>query len=364
MSNFRTAYTPIKTPLGRRLDFFRLRILPVIVFLLVGVVVFFLWTDRVQSPTFIGKAEGLVAPVTAPETGLIRRLLVEPFDAVRAGDPLFTIEITDSLLATTRTAVLRAQIDLLQKGLDPIANWQRNRINYASLRTEQMEEQIAISALGLRELQQERTLSRLQSLVETGGAMLQDAEDARLELDLIREERSLRQEHAGRVALLLEQIDRTDERFSTDGDDPIQSAVRVLELEIEALQRELMPVTIVAPIDGIVSVIHFSENSYLPRGEIIMHINDSRVRYLTGYIRQPFSVRPMMGDEVHVRLRTRDKSMIIAEIDRVGGRVELIDPSLQRPGLTNESGLPVRIRLPLDYDWPLYPGEIVDVGLY
>jgi multidrug resistance efflux pump len=335
----------------------------VIVFLLVGVAVLLLWTERVQSPSFVGKAEGLSAPVTAPETGLIRRVFVEPFDAVRAGDSLFVIELSDSALVSARISVLRAQIELMQAGLDPIADWQRNRINYAGLRTDQMEEQIAASALALRELQQQRTLERLRTLVISGAATLQDVEEAELELDLIRDERALRQEHAERIADLIEQIDRTDNRFAGEREDPVLKAVRVLEQEIEALQREFRPVAVVAPIDGVVSAVYFAENSYLPRGEIMMFINDTQVRYLTGYIRQPFTVRPSPGDVVQVRMRTQGREMLVGEIDRIGGRVELIDPALQRPGLTNESGLPVRIRLPLDHDWPFFPGEIVDVIL-
>jgi multidrug resistance efflux pump len=364
MSFSNTRYTPIKTPIRRRLDFVRLRVVPAVVFLAVGMIVVLLWTDRVQSPTFVGWAEGISAPITAPETGFIRSVYVDRFDEVRAGDALFTIELTDSALVSARIAVLSSQIDLLRSGLDPISDWQRNRINFAGLRTDQMEEQIAISALKLRELQQERTLERFQKLVETGGATMQEAEDARLELDLIRDELKLRLGHAERIAELIDQIDRTDARFSESGnDDPVAAAVQVLEREMEALEKEFMPITVFAPIDGIVSAVYFASNSYLPRGEIMMIVEDPQVRYLTGFIRQPLTVRPRVGDEVQVMLRTQDRTIITGVIDRIGGRMQLIDPVLQRPGLTNESGLPMRIRLPLDGDWPLFPGEIVDVGL-
>ncbi|MCC5926473.1 MAG: hypothetical protein JJU41_07915 [Bacteroidetes bacterium] len=354
-------YQPIKTPVSRRIENFRLRYLPVIVFILVLLVVISLWNIRVYNPTFIGKVEGDIAQITAPEAGVVQRLYADPFDAVLKGDTLATIQIADTVYVQSRIAVIQSQIALLSAGQDPIANWQRNRINYAGLRLDIMQERVALATLQVRQVQTERNVDRLKALATNELIAPQELEDAQLQLDLLQTEIIQRSSYIADMETLLQDVDASDEAFRGRTEDPVTAAIRVYEAEIKALEEGFKPRVVLAPFDGIVGRVFFPEGAVVPRGEIMLHVESTVPRRIVGYLRQPLLVRPEAGMNVHIRTRSPQRFVGVATLNRVGAQFVIIDEGLRRPGVTMETGLPVEIGLDGLEHIPLLPGEIVDI---
>jgi multidrug resistance efflux pump len=356
-------YEPIKTPLSRRIQEFRVIYLPAIVFILVMIVVISLWNIRVYNPTFIGRVEGDVARITAPEAGVVQRLYTDQFDRVLRGDTLLVIQIADTSFIQSRIAVMHSQITLLSAGQDPIANWQRNRINYAGLRLDLMQERVALSTLLVRKVQTERNLSRLQTLAASELIAPQELEDAQLRLDLIRTEITQRTEYIEDMEELLQDVDASDADYRSRPQDPITAAIRIYEAQITALEEEFKPRAVLAPFDGIVGRVWFPEGSTVPRGEAMLQIESMTPKRIVGYMRQPLLVRPEPGMNVHIRTRTPQRFVGVARLNRVGAQFVPIVQGLQRPGVSMETGLPVEISLDGLEHITLLPGEIVDIIL-
>lgn len=356
-------YEPVKTPLSRKLEYFRLRYLPVIVFLVILGIVISLWNIRVYNPTFVGKVEGDMAWIAAPETGVLTLLAADQFDRMQQGDTLLVIQIADTLQIQSQLEVLRAQIDLLRSGQDPVNNWQRNRINYAGLQLDLMQERIALATLEVRRQQLSRTVSRQQQLAENQLVAAQELELVELELDLVETEIQERDAYIRSMESLLGEIDLRDDSYSAETDDPIVAAVRVHEREIEALEQQLKPRVVLAPFDGLVSQVLYPQGTIVPQGGLILRFESITPRRIVGHLRQPLLVRPQPGDQVNIRTRTPDRLTAATTITRVGAQFVLIDETLQRPGIALETGLPLEISLEGLEDMPLVPGEVVDVIL-
>jgi multidrug resistance efflux pump len=354
-------YEPIKSPFNQKLREFRLRFIPVIVFGAVLIFVIYLWDLRVNNPSFIGLVHAEVAMLTSPQTGLITNMLASDFDRLQTGDPIATIVIVDSYLIKSRIDVILSQIDLVKATLDPLSDWQRNRINLASLRVDLVQERVELSSLEIRKNQQTRNVDRFYQLFKSGLGSAQELEDATLALDLISSEIEVRQQHIIELEDYFSKMKFSDQQYNINETDILTSAIRVYESELAALEAELQPVVIRAPFDGVVAQTFFSNGSYLPAGEVFVRYESSKPTHIIGYIRQPLTVRPHIGMIVQIRTRTAQKFIAPAVIENVGVQLSIMEESLQRPGAHFESALPIKISLSGLEGITLTAGEIVDI---
>ncbi len=354
-------YEPIKVPIKQKLREFRLRIVPVVVFGAVLFFVMYLWDLRVYNPSFIGRVHAEVAMITSPQTGLIKNLMVSEFDRLSKGDPIATIEIADSNLVKSRVAAISSQIDLVKASLDPLSDWQRNRINLASLRIDLVQERVELGTLAIRKNQQMRNVERIEQLFTSNLVSAQELEDANLELDIITSAMDVRQDQIAQFEQYIVNIESSDQQYGASDSDVLAAAVRVYENELAALEAELQPIVIRAPFDGVVGKLYYSNGSYLPAGELFVHFESETPTHIIGYIRQPLTVRPYIGMIVQVRTRTATKYIAPAVIENVGVQLSLVDEGLQRPGASFETALPVKISLSGLEEIPLIPGEMVDI---
>ncbi|MDX1637572.1 MAG: hypothetical protein R3281_06370 [Balneolaceae bacterium] len=122
------------------------------------------------------------------------------------------------------------------------------------------------------------------------------------------------------------------------------------------------PRSVYAPFDGVISTIHQPNGSYVDAGAMMVELESEQPQHIVGYIRQLFKVEPEVGMPV-VSSRRPGQPTFLSNIVTLGGQAHLIEPQLQRPGMTTESGLPVEIAFSDSIDIPLRPGEIVDFEL-
>jgi pyruvate/2-oxoglutarate dehydrogenase complex dihydrolipoamide acyltransferase (E2) component len=131
-----------------------------------------------------------------------------------------------------------------------------------------------------------------------------------------------------------------------------------------------MPVELLAPFDGVVSVVHRWSGETVQAGEPILTVSQEKPSRVVAFIRQPLQVDARPGMKVEVRSRARTREIGVGEVIRVGAQLEPIFPSmLPRNGASSpsggdgrasvENGLPILVSLPANL--PLLPGEVVDL---
>ena len=353
----------IPVPPSQRWREIRVRIIPFAVFVVVAGVVAWLWQDRMDATTMVGRVVGQQAEVRSPQAGALSEITVQDFDSVSAGDPVGRLITTDPKIMEAELAVVLAELELTRLSMDPFADQQRNILNYESMQMDLMENRARLAMATIRKQQAERELQRVERLDELGLTTDEAVDEARTEF------RSLEQE----VEVIAQLVDRLDERLEAidldrvpelwKEDDPRAAAIKVHQRTIEKIEAEMMPVTLEAPVSGQVSEVLKSNGEFVEQGDIVMNIQSPTPDYIIGHVRHPVFVKPEPGMEVLVRKQTRDREEAIMVVDQVGVQMETIEELSQlfpeQPFET--TGLPVRIRINRELD--LMPGEIVDMQL-
>jgi hypothetical protein len=121
------------------------------------------------------------------------------------------------------------------------------------------------------------------------------------------------------------------------------------------------PVTLFAPIDGMVSASIKQPGEYVADGEPILMVHGEWADRIVGYLRQPFAFDPAPGLSVVVAMRSTPRKRFTSEILHVGPQFEMITNSLAwlREGATMDVGLPIVMAIPPGIH--IRSGETVDV---
>src|SRR6516225_9825274 len=117
--------SPIRTPLSQRWREFRVRVVPLAVFVAAAAVIFTIWRDHVAAPTLIGEVERVHANVSSPKPGKLSQLNVRLLQRVKAGDTIAQVITTDPQILQSSLAVVQAEIRLLRMNLHPVMTQER-----------------------------------------------------------------------------------------------------------------------------------------------------------------------------------------------------------------------------------------------
>ncbi len=357
------SYEPIPIPLKQWIRELRVRVLPFLVFIGVGVVVAFLWTDKVASPGMMGVVVADSSSVSSPDHGILINFHTEPFDVVQEGQLLGQIKRQDSLLLNAQLNLIRSEIELIQQNREPVTGEQRARMDLEDLKIEEINTRISLARTELEQRQAEADYHRIAELWGRDLVAEQEYETARTTLDLLNVQV---QEYRGLVEYLSERIVELEEftGYHTRADrDPVLAAIKVQEQRMEMLLAESAPIPVYASMSGVISFVSLKSGEYARAGDQILHIESREPSYIVGYLRQPFSIEPEAGMAVQVRTRKPGRAFFDSRIEQLGGHVQVMDGQLQRPGATFESGLPVKVPITDTGDIQLNPGEIVDIVL-
>lgn len=357
-----TEFDPIPVPFSQKVREFRHRAVPVLVFLMVSVLVFYLWDMRVHSPGFVGKVVADSSLVTSPYNGKINHFYLKPFDQIRQGEPVATIVRADSGYFQARLALISSQIRQVETGMEPVINHQRNIIDYENLRLDNLQTRIEVASLRIREQQLQAEYARAKELFESRGISRSEFELIESEYQVVKSEVEEKEKLTQELSLRLAEIEKYV--VGDDASTPLSAAIDVYEKELKVVEEELKPVLIFAPISGVISKVFKGNGEYAEAGDQLIKIEATEPAYIVGYIRQPFNVEPTEGMEVTVRTRKPERSFFESNIMKIGGHIEFIEMGLRRPGIDQESGIPVQIAIRNTGDIKLYPGEFVDVILH
>jgi hypothetical protein len=122
-----------------------------------------------------------------------------------------------------------------------------------------------------------------------------------------------------------------------------------------------MPVTLRAPIAGMISGIFRHAGESTVEGELLLTINSPISDRVVAYLRQPYTVEPEIGLEVLMVTRERKPRRVVGAITQIGAQMEIITNALAfiRTGMLVDAGLPVVVSVPAESN--IRPGEILDL---
>lgn len=354
----------IPIPLGARWRSVRLRVLPPFVFIATMFLLAVLWKDYATAPTLVGQAEAIQAHVSCYKPGMLAQLNVNRFQRVKTGDPVGQVLVTDPKILTASLAVIQADIEMLRVSMQPVAARQRTAMDYSQLRLDWMRQraQLAMARVNLQfadaELHRTEELfkdkivaARVYDQAKASQARLQNEVD---ELARLVEEQSQN----------FDQLQVTNAvELSKITDEPLRVAIAAQESKLRLTEAELSPITLRAPVDGMVDLLYHRAGEAVNAGEPIVAIAPLNAVRIVGYLRPPVMREPKPGDHVEVRTRGPRRLVGTGEVLEVGSQFEPIAPALQAPmKLTAvELGLPLGISLPSGMN--IRPGELVDLTL-
>lgn len=354
---------PVPIPWKLRWREFRIRILPIIVFILALLLILWLWGKRVQAPDFIGRVMASQAVITAPADGQLGAVFAQNFELTAAGDTLFRLQRGPLEELRARLARTEAEIAYMRTSLYPIENARRNEFDYQRLRLAWMEKQVQKTTREVELEQLDRDLARAVRLEERGLMQPQLAEQTRNARDAARNEIRQLETFIRDARNRLEAMKQTHDFSAENQSASLEAAIHTQRAEIKLIEAELGSLFISTPLSGRLQQMRRSPQEFVRRGDTLAVVQARRPEYIVGYLRQPFSVQPEAGMKVEIRSRSIQRNRYEARISSIGAQIQPISPDMQRPGMTTESGLPVKIMLHPERADAFTPGELVDLIL-
>jgi multidrug resistance efflux pump len=355
---------PIPIPWRQRWRDVRVRYVPALIFIAIVFVLALLWKGYSSAPMIVGQAESIVSDVSCYKAGVLAQLTVSRFQKVKAGDVIGVVQVTDPKILAASLAVVQAEIDEIRVTQQPIAAKQRVAMDYGQLYLDWMRQraQLGMAKANLQfaetDFQRTEELFKEKIVSERVYEQAREARDrSKNEVDELTQLVAKQTENIGQLQLT-NTVDIS--KITTD---PLQIAIATEESKLKLTEAELSPVTLRAPVDGMVDTIHHRVGEAVTVGEPIVSVAPFTIARIIGYQRAPILEEPKVGARVQVRTRGPHQQTGVGEITEVGTQFEPLPPALQVPvRLSNaELGLPICISVPAGLK--IRPGELVDLQL-
>ncbi|MCI0746564.1 MAG: hypothetical protein L0Y58_14280 [Verrucomicrobia subdivision 3 bacterium] len=346
---------PIPTPVAQRWREFRIQVLPLIIFVVVLLAVTFLWRNFVAPSGIVGEVEAIKADVISLQDGTVARLSVDRFERVEVGQEIGEIVITSDDVRKASMATIQNDLRIMELriGLDQ----HRNEQNYHQMKLSVFEQRVELAADKASLIQASNSFRRASEQHSLQPKLISDDE-----YDLSKASFERLQVSVDERTKLIEELGAALQKLEptvTAEVDPVEEAVKSQLAELEAT---LKPVTLKAPMTGVISMIYHRPGEKVVRGVPILTITAPYSDRIVGYMRQPINIRPTTNDTVVVRTRTQKRQVADAKILRVGTQMEMINPALLSTDSNRlEVGLPILVTLPDGMQ--LVPGEYVDLSI-
>jgi multidrug resistance efflux pump len=340
----------------------RMRMVPGLVFLSAVGSVALLWKGHIAAPSMVGQAEPVLANVSSQKAGVLANLCVNRFQKVKVNDVIATVVTTDPAVLSSSIAVIQADIKMLGASMAQVMRNQRNQLNYAGLRIDWMRQRAELAMAKVRLQEAETEARRMEQLFRDSIVSERKVEDAQAARDALR----------GQVAELTRLVEEQEKTFpqlsitnSTDfadlSDEAVKAALSMQEAKLRLTEAELSPVTLKAPMDGIITTIFHRSGEAVMAGQPVVAVATLNPVRIVGYLRAPIQSELKTGMEVEVRTRGLRRDFGKAQIIEVGTQLEPLPAAIQGPMklVSAELALPVDITIPPNLN--LRAGELVDL---
>lgn len=358
---------PIPTPPAQRWRQVRLVYLPRTVFALGVIVAAVLWSSWVTPSSLVAEAENVGVDIRSTQAGALVALKVGALESVKAGQVIGQVANTNPGLLESTLGVIRAEVAMIAATMQGVTDRQRVALEFERLQLDWMGYRVELAGLQGKLQLAEAELARLEPLHRSGIITPEAFDQVKINRDALARQ-------SKEQAAMIAQIEPRIRAFSTpeqqaaglSSESAIAAAIKVQEAKLKLAEEQLRPEPLVAPIDGVVSLILRRAGETVVPGEVIARINATKPSRITGFIRQPVTAKPAPGTVATVTTRGSPRASGQAKILQVGSAMEPITPSLIAalhlpPNQPVESAL--RVVLAVPEGMKLLPGEHVDVSL-
>jgi multidrug resistance efflux pump len=357
----------IPIPFRQRWRQFRMRVFPPAAFLLALTLVVQLWKTEIAGPALPGEVQSVRANVISTVPGTLAELAVEPFQRVHEGQVIGRLFPADP--ETLKASLLVIELDLRLLRARMAVDRERNDLDYQQLRLDYLQRRMELATaradLQFAESEFARTVKQHhEKIVSTYeyDVAFRDQERLRAEVaeqsQIVAElEQALERLQPAQVAN--REAGGNSAHFAKCAD-PFAAALAAQETKLLLLEG---PVTLRAPMDGMIGTVNFRPGEKVMAGEPIVTISAVKSERVIGYARQPLRMQPRVGDQVQVRTRGVNRQTATAQILQVGSEIQRVGASqrLRPDDSLQERGLPFLVALPPELQ--VYPGELVDLIL-
>lgn len=356
---------PIPTPPAQRWREVRLLYLPRAVFVVGVIAAAWIWTRGVAPATLVAEVEVMQAEVRSVQAGVLVSLKVAQHQHVRAGEVIGHVATANPRLLEATLAVIRAEVGMLSATMQGATDRQRVALEFERLHLDWMSHRVELAELRGRLQQAEADVARTEPLHRAKLV----SEESFDQLKTTRESLAAQVSEQTRLVTQLEPVmggyaSSADRAAGLSPETALAAAIKVQEAQLRLAEEQLKPLELIAPIEGVVSIVLRRVGENLAVGEPILRISATRSERLTGFLRQPLTVDPKPGMEVEVRTRSEPRQIATTKVLHVGVALEDISLSLLPalrlpPNQLPEPGLRVQFALPAGFK--VRPGEHVDV---
>jgi len=369
---------PIPTPPGTRFREFRIQVVPYLAFAVVLGATLWLWQGHVGPAALVGEAESVRGVVSSVGPGRLAQVQVDALQRVVAGQVLARVITAEPRVLEAQISLSKARIELIRAGNDSELRKQNSRVNLEGLRLDWMSKRVDWLSAKARSAYRQLELARLEKLrsgVPTPGASGALPVLSQDDLDISRRDAAIEEAAVQELEALVNQVGSSLQQVSAGRPEGQESSSTLAAIEVESraldlIEAQLMPIDLVAPFDGVVSIVHRWTGETVQAGEPILTVSREKPSRVVAFLRQPLQIDARPGTRIEVRSRARNREVGVGEVLSVGAQLEPIFPSLlprtssaSGPGgdtrSAPENGLPILVSLPANV--PVLPGEIVDL---
>jgi HlyD family secretion protein len=356
--------SPVPIPAQKRWRELRQKYLPVIVFILALAAIAVLWRDHTLSRVIVGQAEPVLSNVSCYKPGVLAELKVNRFQRVKQGDVIGLVMVTEPRILASSLAVIQAEIESLRANMRPVAMQQHNAMDYDQLRLDWMKERTQLASARVNLELAGTEFHRTEELFKDKIVAERVYDQAKAARDRLQNEVENLTKMVDDAEKNIQMLQLTNSKeLSSISADPLQAAIAVQESKLHLTEAELSPISVLAPIDGIVSTVFHRAGESVTAGQPIVAVATLTPVRIVGYLRPPISDEPQVGMQVEVRTHGLPRAVGSAHVLEVGTQLETVPPTLVGTvKLANvELGLPVEISLPEHLK--IRAGELVDIVL-
>lgn len=243
--------------------------------------------------------------------GRLAQVQVDALQRVTAGQVLARVITVEPRILEAQISLSKARIGLIRAGTDSDLRKQNSRVNLESLRLDWMSKRVDWLSAKARSAYRQLELARLEKLragVANGGPASAFPVLSQDELDISRRDAAIEEAAVVELEQLVAQIGTSIQQLSASRPEgpessAISAAVEVESKNLDLLESQMMPVDLLAPFDGVVSVVHRWSGETIQAGEPILTVSQEKPSRVVAFIRQPIQVQAQAGMKVEVRAR-------------------------------------------------------------
>src|SRR4051812_36674002 len=239
----------IPTPAGQRWREFRIRILPMFVFVFAVAGLVYIWNGYVAPSGIVGEVEAVTALVTSVADGQVLDLTVDRFEPVKKGETIGTAARMDPELMAASLASMSADLQVLRARM--MIGEINQQQSLQKLRLDALSERVLLAVARANLQQASNEFERVSSLFHEKEPL-----ETKANYDLAEAKRNSLLGEIEERTKLIKEMEASYAALKPPNDsaikDPIAMALAAKEQEF---QLTVKPVELKSPIDGVVTLI-------------------------------------------------------------------------------------------------------------